>query len=108
MESSERDQIVLGGLVLHQKSRDVQWADQWIRFTGKEFELLWVLASHPGKVFRRQELLEKVWGKNSRVQGRTVDAHLAKVRKKLGAASGRSCEIETLWGVGYRLRQAPL
>ena len=108
MASSEHDQIVLGALVLHRTSRDVQWADQWIHLTGKEFDVLWVLASQPGKLCRRQELLERVWGKNARLQGRTVDAHVSKVRKKLSAAAGRACEIETVWGVGYRLQRALL
>lgn len=67
------------------------------RFPRKEFELLYFLASHPGKVFSRQELLDQVWGRDVFVVDRTVDVHVRKIREKLG-----SDYIETVKGVGYR------
>lgn len=70
-----------------------------IRLPRKEFELLHFLASHPGKVFRRQDLLDAVWGENVYVVDRTVDVHVRKIREKLG-----SDLIETVTGVGYKLR----
>ena len=68
-----------------------------IRLPRKEFELLYFLASHPGKVFNRQELLDRVWGMDVYVVDRTVDVHVRKIREKLG-----SHLIETVKGVGYR------
>ncbi|PSQ91917.1 MAG: DNA-binding response regulator [Bacteroidetes bacterium SW_4_67_19] len=66
----------------------------------KEFELLYFLASHPGKVFSRQEILDEVWGKDVYVVHRTVDVHVRKIRGKLGADY-----IETVKGVGYKFRE---
>ena len=70
-----------------------------IRLPRKEFELLHYLASHPGKVFSRQELLDAVWGHDVYVVDRTVDVHVRKIREKLGDGL-----IETVTGVGYKLR----
>ena len=66
----------------------------------KEFELLYFLASHPGKVFSRQEILDEVWGEDVYVVDRTVDVHVRKIREKLG-----STYIETVKGVGYKFRE---
>ncbi len=68
-----------------------------LRLPRKEFELLHFLASHPGKVFSRQELLDQVWGREVYVVDRTVDVHVRKIREKLG-----SDYLETVKGVGYR------
>ena len=71
-----------------------------VRLPRKEFELLYFLASHPGKVFSRQELLDQVWGRDVYVVDRTVDVHVRKIREKLGDAY-----IETVKGVGYRFKK---
>ena len=68
-----------------------------IRLPRKEFELLYFIASHPGKVFSRQELLDQVWGHEVYVVDRTVDVHVRKIREKLG-----NDYIETVKGVGYK------
>ncbi len=72
---------------------------QEIRLPRKEFELLHFLASHPGRVYSRQELLDAVWGHDVYVVDRTVDVHVRKIREKLGTEL-----IETVTGVGYKLR----
>ena len=74
---------------------------QTFRLPRKEFELLFFLASHPGRVFERDELLSAVWGANVVVVDRTVDVHVRKIREKIG-----SDYIETVKGVGYRLAEA--
>ena len=71
-----------------------------VRLPRKEFELLYFLASHPGKVFTRQDVLDRVWGSNVYVVDRTVDVHVRKIREKLGEDY-----IETVKGVGYRFRR---
>ena len=71
-----------------------------LRFPRKEFELLHFLASYPGKVFSRQELLDRVWGTDVYVVDRTVDVHVRKIREKLG-----SHYIETVKGVGYKFAE---
>jgi two-component system response regulator ResD len=74
-----------------------------IHLTPLEFDLLWVLARQPQKVFGRDELLRLVWGKTVFVTARTVDVHMAKLRHKL-RSNDWSGLVETVWGVGYRLR----
>jgi len=71
-----------------------------MRFPRKEFQLLYFLASHPGTVFTRQELLDHVWGQNVYVVDRTVDVHVRKIREKIG-----SHFIETVKGVGYKFKE---
>ena len=71
-----------------------------LRLPRKEFELLHFLASHPGKVFSRQDVLDRVWGRDVYVVDRTVDVHVRKIREKLG-----DDYIETVKGVGYRFRK---
>lgn len=70
-----------------------------IRLPRKEFELLYFIAAHPGKVFTRQELLDQVWGHDVYVVDRTVDVHVRKIREKLGNEY-----IETVKGIGYKFR----
>ena len=71
-----------------------------MRFPRKEFELLYFLASHPGRVFSRQEILDEVWGPDVYVVDRTVDVHVRKIREKIGSEY-----IETIKGVGYRMKE---
>jgi len=71
-----------------------------MRLPRKEFELLYFLASHPGKVFSRQEILDEVWGPDVYVVDRTVDVHVRKIREKIGSEY-----IETVKGVGYRFKK---
>jgi len=71
-----------------------------MRLPRKEFELLYFLASHPGKVFSRQKILDNVWGPDVYVVDRTVDVHIRKIREKIGSAL-----IETVKGVGYRFKE---
>ena len=64
----------------------------------KEFELFYLLASKPGKVFKREEILDKVWGNEVMVGGRTIDVHIKKLREKIGDEL-----FKTIKGVGYKL-----
>ncbi len=70
-------------------------------FPKKEFEVLSLLASHPGRVYTREMLLNSIWGDNVVVVDRTVDVHIRKIREKLGPESSL---IETIKGVGYRFK----
>src|SRR5690606_18577593 len=75
--------------------------DETFRLPRKEFELLYFLASHPGRVFSREELLDHVWGPDVYVVDRAVDVHVRKIREKIGSEY-----IETVKGVGYKLNEA--
>ena len=75
-----------------------------VELTPKEFDLLALLVRNPGRAFARDYLLEKVWGYEYGGFDRTVDTHVLRLRKKLGASGD---QIETVWGVGYRLTARP-
>ncbi len=77
-----------------------------IELTPKEFELLAALVASPGRVFGREELLDLVWGRDGFVEPRTVDVHMARLRGRFTAAGLEASGIETVRGVGYRVRDA--
>jgi DNA-binding response OmpR family regulator len=73
-----------------------------IPLTKKEFELLWMLASHNNKVFSRDNLLDSLWGVDYYGDSRTVDSHIKRLRSKLDMFPHPQWEIKTIWGVGYK------
>lgn len=75
-----------------------------VNLTAKEFDLLLILASNPGKVFTREELLETIWGYEYFGDLRTVDVHIRRLREKIERDSGEPEYILTKWGVGYYFR----
>jgi two-component system alkaline phosphatase synthesis response regulator PhoP len=77
---------------------------EYIELTPKEFELLRVLATHPGKVYTRDELLERIWGYEYAGDTRTVDVHVRHLRQKIERDPSNPEYIETLRGIGYRLK----
>lgn len=91
--------IIRGPLRIHVVERSVRLDGQEIDLTPKEYELLVLLASHPGWVFKREVLLQQVWGDSYEGFDRTIDNHITRLRKKLGVLGER---IDTVWGVGYR------
>ena len=107
MRASGEDQIVVGKLSLDRFRYEVRIQRREVSLTRMEFTLLWTLASQAGKVFRREELLDQVWGPERFVEPRTVDVHVTRLRRKLQVHSGPpTVVIETVWGVGYRLRNS--
>lgn len=68
----------------------------------KEFDLLWLLANHPRRVFSRDQLLEMVWGAADFIEPRTVDVHVHRLREKVEPEPGRPRYLLTVWGVGYK------
>ncbi len=73
-----------------------------VNLTAKEFDLLYLLASHPGRVFSRNYLLDRLWGDSYSGFERTVDTHIQRLRRKLGGSGSIADRIVTLWGVGYK------
>ena len=72
--------------------------------TPREYGLLKVLALGGGKTFSREELINRAWGPGLHLTPRSVDVYVSKLRRKIQSASRESHDIETVWGVGYRLR----
>jgi DNA-binding response OmpR family regulator len=88
--------------------RRVQMQGQRLRLTEQEFQLLYFLAGHPGRVFDRQALLDAVWGNDTFVTTRSVDALVKRLRHQLRTADQGGTCVETVRGVGYRLTDRPL
>ena len=75
-----------------------------LKLTAKEFDLLWFLASHANQVFSREQLMDRVWGYSSARDTGTVTVHIRRLREKLEDDASCPELLETVWGVGYRLR----
>lgn len=91
------DSVKIGNLVINRDEYKIILKGTEIILPRKEFELLSLLASKPGKVFKRDEILDKVWGNEVVVGGRTIDVHIRKLREKIGDKS-----FKTIKGVGYK------
>jgi DNA-binding response OmpR family regulator len=96
--------LVAGPLRVDLAQRLVSIDGRSLDLTPKEFDLLARLVQHPGRAFGRDYLMETVWGYDAGGSDRTVDTHILRLRKKLGALGDR---IETVWGVGYRFATQP-
>ena len=93
----EVDEIEFGDLRINREKYKVYTSDRSISLPRKEFELLNLLASKPDKVFKREKIMEKVWGEQVVVGDRTIDVHIRKLRKKIGDKY-----FKTVKGVGYK------
>jgi two-component system alkaline phosphatase synthesis response regulator PhoP len=100
-QSVNSKEIRVGGLVINYLKHKVTILDRDVGLTTTEFKLLSLLASRPGIVISREEILDQVFGYNSSSYDRTVDTHIKTLRKKMGAAKDY---IETVRGVGYRFK----
>ena len=98
--------IRAGKLEIDLDRHEVRYEQTKVQLRPKEFDLLTLLARHPGRVFQRSELLDLVWGYDFPGYTRTVDVHVQQLREKLAAAGVTEPSIETVWGVGYRLELA--
>lgn len=95
--------IQLEGLSVSLENYAVQLDGRPLEMPPKEIELLYFLASHSGKVFTREQLLEQVWGFDFFGDSRTVDVHVKRIREKLG--DSHPWQLKTVWGVGYKFEK---
>jgi DNA-binding response OmpR family regulator len=95
--------LAASGLEIDLSSRDVRVAGQPVSLTVREFDLLVFLMQHPHQVFRREELLEHVWGYTFGDTS-TVTVHVRRLREKIEADPSSPTRIQTVWGVGYRFQ----
>ncbi len=100
--ASEPAKISIGPIVIDKDNYTVFVENEERIFPRKEFELLYYLANHPGKVFSRDVILKDIWGTGVYVVDRTIDVHIRKIREKL---DGHADLIETIKGVGYRFKR---
>ena len=96
-EDEVTEKMKLGNLTINREEYSVLLGKEELILPRKEFELLALLASKPGKVFKREDILESIWGNDVIVGGRTIDVHIRKLREKIGDDS-----FKTVKGVGYK------
>lgn len=100
-KDKDEDSLVFGDLEIRKSGYSVVFHGKEIMLAKKEFELLALLASRPGRVFPRSEILQRVWGTDVIVGDRTIDVHVRKIRQKIGIDL-----IATVKGVGYKFEMA--
>ena len=98
---SDSGVISYNGLTIDLKSYTVTLRGEPVVCTPKEIEILYMLASNPGQVFTREQLLSRVWGYDFAGETRTVDTHIKRIRAKLDS-TGLGWSIKTIYGVGYK------
>jgi DNA-binding response OmpR family regulator len=94
--------VRFGDVELDAQAREVRKAGTPLRLTLKEFDLLWFLASHPRRVFSRDQLMERVWGYTSSLDTGTLTVHVRRLREKIEDDPSHPQHLETVWGAGYR------
>jgi DNA-binding response OmpR family regulator len=97
------DRLEFGDVELERATREVRKAGIELRLTAKEFDLLWFLASHPRRVFSRDQLMASVWGYTAALDTGTVTVHIRRLREKVEDDPSEPRYLETVWGIGYRL-----
>jgi len=99
---TEKNSITFSNITINREKYEVTINGKIVFFPKKEFEIIFYLASFPGKVFNREKILTDIWGDDIFVVARTIDVHVRKIREKLGVYADM---IETIKGVGYRFKE---
>jgi DNA-binding response OmpR family regulator len=94
--------LELGKLHIDPNTREVKLGEQICELTAREFDLLYLLAANPRRVFSRDQLLDRVWGSSDFIDPGTVTVHIRRLREKIELDSSNPAHIITVWGVGYR------
>jgi DNA-binding response OmpR family regulator len=94
--------LIYPTLKIDPTTRLVHLRNKEIILTAKEFDMLWLLASHPRQVFTREQLLERVWGHSDYIDPGTVTVHIRRLREKIEFDPANPIHILTVWGVGYK------
>ena len=102
VEENTEQPIADAGLRIDPARREVLVDGRAVALTAREFDLLYLLASNPGRAFSRDYLLDRLWRDDFEGYDRTVDTHILRLRRKLGGSGTVAERIVTLWGVGYK------
>ena len=100
-DKKKEKEVVFPKLTINLSNYELKLDGEYINLPAKELELLYFLASHPNRVFTREQLLEEVWGFDYPGDTRTVDVHIKRLREKLKNVEA-NWKIDTVWSVGYR------
>jgi DNA-binding response OmpR family regulator len=97
------ERVRFGDIEIDTAAREVRKHGSTLNLTAREFELLWFLASHPRRVFSRDQLMSRVWGYEPAFDSGTITVHVRRLREKIEDEPAHPRYLETVWGVGYRL-----
>ena len=100
--SVEEEPVTSGDITINPLSRTVSLREEALSLTAKEFDLLYLLISHPRQVFNRDQLLERVWGESEYIDPSTVTVHIRRLREKIEVDPSSPIHLITVWGVGYK------
>lgn len=98
-------QLYYGNIIIDVDGFAVLINGEKLPFTTKEFELIKFLATHPGQVFSREQIYERIWGYDAEGDSSTVTEHIKNIRNKFSKYNGSSAFISTVWGVGYKWKK---
>lgn len=101
-EQELQDPLEFGSLMIDPQKRDIRLNGEKVELTPKEFDLLILFASKPGRTFSREELLKTVWGYQFEGYDHTVNSHINRLRNKIEEDPSEPRFLKTVWGVGYR------
>jgi DNA-binding response OmpR family regulator len=104
-QTSEEEIVERGELTIDPQRRGVRKNGEHMLITSLEFDLLYFLASHPGRVYSRDALMNHVWGEDRVVDTRSIDSLISRLRRKLEADPAKPRYIQTVWGAGYRFAE---
>lgn len=99
--AENKSALEVGGVVIDPERRTVNVYGEQVELTPKEFDILYLLASHPKKVYNVENIFQQVWADDYFEGGNTVMVHIRTLRKKLGEDKRKNKLIKTVWGVGY-------
>ncbi len=101
--STQKNAVTIGNLVIEKAAHRVMRDGEEVALTPIEFEILWLLASHPGKVYSTDEIFEQVWKEQVYEVNNTVMVHIRRLREKIEVDAKNPSLIKTVWGVGYKI-----
>jgi DNA-binding response OmpR family regulator len=102
-QPDEEEPYKLGRLTIDPARRNLEVEGVAIELTALEFDLLHFLASHAGRVYSREQLLEQVWGRDRVVDLRSIDSLVSRLRRKIESTPNKPKYLQTVWGAGYRM-----
>ncbi|MGM9535724.1 MAG: response regulator transcription factor, partial [Intestinibacter sp.] len=101
----EKNYLQIGDIKMNLKSREVEYFDEDIVLTKREFDILELLALNRGMVFSKEDIYEKIWGYDAEGDSATVSEHIKKIRAKFLKINKDFDSIQTVWGIGYKLKK---
>ncbi|MGD2026400.1 MAG: response regulator transcription factor [Anaerolineales bacterium] len=100
--ATDEKPVTSGNITIDPLARTVNLDEEALSLTAKEFDLLYLLISHPRQVFNRDQLLERVWGESEYIDPSTVTVHIRRLREKIEEDPSSPNHLITVWGVGYK------